>query len=47
MSRMALGMHFYGACTRTAATGGVSKEDNLPYYHFTLAFENSQVRLHC
>ena len=43
MSSMALGMHFYGACGRTADTGGVSKEDILPYYHFTLAFENLQV----
>lgn len=44
---MTLGVHSYGACKRNADTGGVSKEDTLPYYHFTLAFENSQVRLHC
>ena len=44
---MALGVHSYGACERNADTGEVSKEDTLPYYHFTLAFENSQVRLRC
>ena len=43
---LALGVHSYGACERNADTGGVSKEDTLPYYHFTLAFENSQVRRH-
>jgi hypothetical protein len=42
-----LTVHSYGACLQNADTGGASKEDTLPYYHFTLAFENSQVRLHC
>lgn len=37
-------VHSYGACEHNADTNGASKEDLLPSYHFTLAFENSQAR---
>ena len=39
----AVEVHSYGACEHNMDAGGASKEDVLPSYHFTLAFENSQV----
>ena len=33
----------YGACEHNSDTDGATKEDVLPSYRFTLAFENSQV----
>ena len=39
----AVQVHSYGACERNSDADGASKEDILPSYRFTLAFENSQV----
>jgi len=41
---MAVQVHSYGACENHANAAGASKEDVLPFYRFTMAFENSQVR---
>ena len=40
----AVAVHSFGACLNNIEGGAASKGDILPAYHFTLAFENSQVR---
>lgn len=39
----AVQVHSYGACEHNSDADGATKEDILPSYRFTLAFENSQV----